>query len=125
MKLITRSAIAVVFLIGLATPLLAQNPIVAIRIGPPPPVSPSACFPITLKNLRPAPIHVSAAYMAIFDQSNCKLVCESKISLTKDIASCQTHIFTMCCTKPLPPKFICYVRVNHNAGTNEEWFFRP
>jgi hypothetical protein len=123
MKLIPRSIIALVFLLGLATPLLAQNPVVAIRIGPPP--TPNACFPVTLKNLRPAPINVNSAYMAIFDQSNCKLVCETKIPLAKNLGPCQTYAFKMCCQKPLPPQFICYVRVNHNVGVNEEWFFRP
>jgi hypothetical protein len=123
MKLITRSAIVLVFLLGLATPLLAQNPVAAIRIGPP--LTPKACFPVTVKNLRPAPIQLNGAYMAIFDQSNCKLVCESKISLANGVGPCQTHVFTMCCSKPLPSKFICYVRVKHNLGTNEEWFFRP
>jgi hypothetical protein len=63
--------------------------------------------------------------MAIFDQSNCKLVCESKIPLVKTLGPCQTYAFKMCCQKPLPPQFICYVRVNHNLGVNEEWFFRP
>jgi hypothetical protein len=123
MKLITRSAIVLVFLIGLATPLLAQAPNVAVRIGPPP--TPKACFPVTLKNLRPTPVVVQAAYITIFDQNNCKRTCDFKIALPKTLGPCQTTAFTICCAKPLPPTYIVYVRVAHNFGSNEGWFFRP
>ncbi|HXM33235.1 MAG TPA: hypothetical protein VN921_06235 [Chthoniobacterales bacterium] len=123
MKLITRSTIALVFLIGLATPLLAQNPNLAIHIAPPP--TPKTCFPVTIKNLRATPIVCNSAYVVIFDQSNCKRVCEFKMSLPKNLAPCQSATFTICCAKPLPPTWIVYVAVHHNFGMNEEWLFRP
>jgi len=123
MKLIIRSAIGLLFLIALALPSLAQNPNLAIRISPP--TGPKTCFAVTIKNMRATPIASSAAYVVIFDQSNCKRVCEFKMALSKKLAPCQSLTFTICCAKPLPPTWITYVAVNHNFGTNEEWFFRP
>jgi hypothetical protein len=121
MKLITRSTIALVFLIGLAMPLLAQGPNVAVRISKPS----RSCFPVTLQNLRTTPVKVQAAYISIFDQSNCKLTCEFKMALEKKLDPCKPLAFRICCEKPLPAKYICYVRVVHNLGNNEEWFFAP
>lgn len=121
MKLITRSTIVLVFLIGLATPLLAQSPNVAVRINSPR----QSCFPVTVKNLQTSTIKLQAAYVSIFDQSTCKLTCEFKITLEKRLTPCKTLDFKICCQKPLPPKYICYVRVAHNLGSNEAWFFRP
>jgi hypothetical protein len=123
MKLITRSAIAFLFLAAFAFPALAQNPSLAIRISPP--TSKKTCFQVTIKNMRPTAIASSAAYVVIFDQSNCKRVCEFKMALPKKLAPCQSLNFTICCAKPLPPTWITYVAVNHNFGLNEEWFFRP
>ncbi len=120
MKLITRSAIVFAFLIALATPLRAQNPDVAIRIRPA-----KNCFSITLKNLRTSAVAVSVADMTVFDQKSCKRVCVAKVPLDKKFAPCQTLDFRICCEKPLPPSYICYVRVHHNFGINEEWFFQP
>lgn len=121
MKLITRSTIALVFLIGLATPLLAQVPNVAVRINSPT----QNCFPVTVKNLQTSTLNLQAAYVTIFDQSTCKITCEFKITLGKKLDPCKTLDFKICCQKPLPPKYICYVRVVHNSGSNEEWYFRP
>lgn len=121
MKLITRSAIALVFLIGLATPLLAQNPDVAIRIKKPL----KGCFPVTLTNLRGATVLIQSADLRVFDQKTCKLVCESREKLQKKLAPCKTLSFRICCDKSLPSDYICYVRVTHSNGMNEEWFFQP
>jgi len=120
MKLITRSAIAVVFLIGFATPLLAQRPDVAIRINKPA----GKCFPVTVKNLRTNVVSVSAAVMRIFDK-NCKQVCVAKVPVNKRLLPCQSLDFRICCEGALPASYICYVLVVHSNGRNEEWFFRP
>jgi hypothetical protein len=122
MKLITRSTIVLVFLIGLASPLLAQSPNVAVRILPP---SSPSCFPFVIKNLRTSLVSVTAAYITIVDQSNCKVTCEFKIPIGKKIKPCENYTFKICCERPLPPKYIAYVRVNHSLGNNEQWFFRP
>jgi len=121
MKLITRSAIALVFLIGLAKPLLATNPDVAIRIRPV-----KNCFTILIKNVRGTPVGpITAVDMTIFDQKNCQRVCQTKMKLQKKLAICQSLDFNICCNKPLPLSYIVYVRVYHNFGMNEEWFFQP
>lgn len=122
MKLITRSTILLVFLIGLATPLLAQSPNVAVRILPP---SSPSCFPFVIKNLRTSLVNVTAAYITIVDQSNCKVTCEFKIPIGEKIKPCGNYTFKICCEKPLPSRYIAYVRVNHSLGNNEQWFFRP
>jgi hypothetical protein len=123
MKLIIRSMIAVLFLIALAMPSLAQSPNLAVRISPPP--APDGCFPVTVKNLRTSPIGLTAAYLTIFDQTTCKITCEFKIPLGQKLGPCKTFSFKICCSKPLPSKHIAYVRVNHSAGNNEQWYYRP
>jgi hypothetical protein len=123
MKLLIRSTIGFLFLIALGMPALAQNPNLAIRIAPPP--SAKTCFPVTIKNMRTTAIACNAAYVVIFDQKTCQRVCEFKMALSKKLAPCQSLTFTICCAKPLPATWITYVAVNHNLGTNEEWFFRP
>ena len=123
MKPIIRSTIALLFLIALALPALAQNPNLAIRVAPPP--SPKACFPVTIKNMRTTPIAANAAYLVIFDQKTCQRVCEFKMALGKKLNPCQSLTFTICCAKPLPPTWITYVAVTHSFGVNEEWLFRP
>jgi hypothetical protein len=119
MKLITRSAFALVFLIGLATPLLAQGPNVSVQISP---AGSTSCFLVTVRNLRTTMVTFTTADMAIFDPK-CKQVCGSKMALKKKLDPCQTLSFRICCQKPLPVGYICYVRVNHNFGSNEEWLF--
>ena len=121
MKLITRSTIALVFLIGLATPLLAQAPNVAVRISPPS----NGCFPFVIKNLTTSLVSVKAAYITIIDQANCKVTCEFKIPIGKKIKPCENYTFKICCKERLPSRYIAYVRVNHGLGNNEQWFFRP
>jgi hypothetical protein len=123
MKLIIRSMIAVLFLIALAMPSLAQSPNVAIRISPPP--APDGCFPFTVKNLRTSLVTVNAAYLTVIDQSTCKVTCEFKIPLGKKLEPCQSLTFKICCSKPLPSKHIVYIRVNHSLGNNEQWYYRP
>jgi hypothetical protein len=123
MKLIVRSMIGFLFLLALAMPSLAQNPYLAIRIGPPP--TPDACFPVTVKNLKGTPINCTAAYLFLFDQKTCKPVCEFKIPFAKTLAPCQTADFKICCqNKKLPSTWIAYVRVNYNGGWNEDWLWR-
>ena len=116
MKLIIRSAFALVFLIGLATPLLAQNPDVAVRIRPPV----GNCFSVELKNLRNAPVVILTADIFVFDR-NCQRRCASRIVLNKRITGCRGLTFRMCCNVPPPPGYVCYVRVHHSEGTNEGW----
>lgn len=123
MKLIIRSMIAVLFLIALAMPSLAQSPNLAVRIFPPP--APDGCFPVTVKNLRTSTIGLTAAYLTIFDQTTCKVTCEFKIPLGQKLGPCKTLSFKICCSKPLPSKHIAYVRVNHSLGNNEQWYYRP
>lgn len=120
MKLITRSMIAALFLIGFAMPVLAQNPDVAIRIKPV-----ENCFSVNLKNLRTNVITVQTADLMVFDQETCKRVCHTRVAPNKRFAACQTLDFRICCDSPLPARYICRVRVNHTNGFNEAWFFRP
>ena len=119
MKLITRSAIALVFLVGLATPLLA-NPNVAVRIRP---VAPN-CFLVQLTNLQGAPVAIQHANVQIFDE-NCKRTCISRRVINQRVDVCKTFDFRICCPGRLPARYICYVQVFHANGRNEGWFFRP
>ena len=123
MKLITRSAIALVFLLGFATPLLAASPDVAVCIKPA-----HNCFAVSLKNLHGSAVAVSAADLTIFDQKSCKQVCATKAQIGKTLDKCATTALTICCNvKPLPPQYIVYVRVYHNVGVhvNEGWYCMP
>ena len=123
MKLIIRSMIAVLFLVALAVPALAQSPNLAVRISPPP--APDGCFPVTIKNVRTTPISAKAAYLTVIDQSTCKVTCEFKVAIGKTLSPCQSHSFKICCSKPLPSKHIVYVRIVHSLGNNEQWYYRP
>lgn len=121
MKLLSRSAIALLFLCVFAVPALAQN--LAVRISPPPA---GACFPVTIKNLRTSPLKCTSAIMLVIDQTTCKVVCKNGLNINQTLNPCQSFTFKMCCANPpLPPKHIVYVRITHSAGTNEEWYFRP
>jgi hypothetical protein len=121
MKLVNRSAIALLFLTVLAVPALSQN--LAVRINPPPV---PGCFPVTIKNLRSTPLNCTSAVMLVIDQSNCKTVCKFGMNVNQTLGPCQSFSFKMCCTNPpLPPKYIIYVRVAHALGYNEQWFYRP
>jgi hypothetical protein len=120
MKLITRSTIAALFLLGFAMPVLAQNPDVAIRIKPV-----GNCFSVNLKNLRPNVVNVQTADLMVFDQVTCKRVCHARVAPNKRFAACQTLDFRICCDSPFPAKYIARVRVNHSSGFNEAWFFGP
>jgi len=120
MKLISRSTITLLFLIGLAIPVLAQNPDVAIRMKPV-----GKCFSVNLKNLRPNIVTVKAAEMIIFDQMTCKRACTAKVAIEKRLTPCTTLDFRICCDGVLPARYICNVRVFHSNGRNEAWFFKP
>lgn len=120
MKFITRSALALAFLIGLAASLQAQAPNVSVRIGKPA----EACFPVQLKNLRSAPVTINHAVMSVFDK-DCRRVCISKTLINKRLDICKTLDFRICCREPLPSNYTCYVQVFHSSGKNEGWFFRP
>ncbi len=123
MKLIIRSMIAVLFLIALAMPSLAQGPNLAIRVAPP--KAPGGCFPVTVKNMTGRPITGNAAYITVLDQASCKVTCQFKIRLGKKINPCESYTFKICCSEPFPSKHIVYVRVNHSLGNNEHWYYRP
>ncbi len=120
MKLITRSTITLLFLIGFAMPVLAQNPDVAIRMKPA-----GNCFSFNVKNLRTNIVTVNTAEMMIFDQVTCKRTCGARVEVKKRLTPCKTLDFRICCHEALPAKYICYVRVNHSSGRNESWFFKP
>ena len=118
MKLIVRSAIAFLFLAAFAFPALAQSPKLAVRIGPPSKI----CFPVTIKNLQTIPLGVSAAYLLVFDQSNCQKVCETKIAIDKKLKPCEPLVFKVCC-QHLPPKYMVYVKIFHGGGSVEDWLW--
>lgn len=120
MKLITHSAIALIFLIGLATSLQAQAPDVAVRIRPPA----GNCFPVQLKNLKGAPLNINFAVVSIFDR-NCQRICISRIAVNRRLLPCRTLDVRICCQAQLPPAYIAYVQVFHTSGRNEQWFFQP
>jgi hypothetical protein len=117
MKFLTRSAIALVFLIGLATPLLAVNPDVAVRISPPN----GTCFTVSLKNLGPLTT-VNLADLSVYDPKTCKRLCFSEMKVMKALKPCETMTFTICCKAHLVG-FISRVRVHHNFGINEQWAY--
>jgi hypothetical protein len=121
-KLIIRSSIALLFLLALAMPSLAQNPNVAIRVTEP---SAQGCFRITVKNMRTSQLKVTAAYLTVFDQSTCRIACEFKTSVRRNVNACDNLSFDLCCPKSLPRRYIAYVRVAHARGNNEAWFFHP
>lgn len=117
MKLITRSALALVFLLGLATPLLAVNPDVAVRISPPS----GTCFTVSLKNLGPL-TNISLADLSVYDAKTCKRVCFSEMKIGKGLKPCGTLTFKICCKAHLVG-YVCRVRVHHSNGINEEWYY--
>lgn len=117
MKLFIRSVIAVLFLAALTLPAFAQGPRLAIKIGAPS----SKCFPITIKNLQTSPLTATAAYLVVFDQTNCKRTCESKIAVNKAVGPCETYSFRICCSGTLPPKYVAYVRIPYSGGYNESF----
>lgn len=121
MTLIIRSMIAALFLITLATPSLAQNPDVAVRIRP----LRGNCFSIEVKNLRSAVVGINFADISVYDQI-CRRTCISRLYLGKRLAPCRTLDFRLCCGggQQLPAKYIAYVRVFHSNGRNEAWFHR-
>ena len=117
MKLFIRSVIAVLFLAAFTLPALAQSPKLAIKIS-----SPSGkCFPLTLKNLQSTPLTATAAYLVVFDQTNCKKTCDSKIGINKALKPCEAYGFRICCSGSLPPKYIAYVKVFYSGGYNESF----
>ena len=121
MKIISRSVIALVFLIVCAAPLLAQNPNVAVRVYPD-----NKCVKIHLKNLRPAALGVSYVELWIFDDTTCRRICATRKVINKSIKACDTMDLDICCPNlPSASRYIYYVRVHHSAGTNEEWAFAP
>ena len=79
------------------------------------------CFLITLKNLQTAPVTATAAYLVVFDQTNCKRTCESKIAVNRAVKPCESYSFRICCSGTLPPKYIAYVRVPYSGGYNESF----
>jgi hypothetical protein len=116
-KLFIRSVIAILFLAALTFPALAQSPKLAIKISPPS----GKCFPLTLKNLQGTPLTASSAYLLVFDQTNCKRTCESKIAIDKALKPCEAFGLRICCSGSLPPKYIAYVKVFYSGGSNESF----
>jgi hypothetical protein len=121
LKLITRSVIALVFLIAFAAPLFAQNPNVAVRVD-----ANKNCVKINLKNLRTAAVNINFVELWIYDAKTCKRICVTRKVIQKALKSCDTMDLELCCDKlPDASGYIYYVRVHHNFGTNEEWAFAP
>ena len=121
LKLINRSIIAVIFLLAFATPLLAQNPNVAMRVD-----AKKNCVRINLKNLRPTTIGVSYIELWIYDAKSCKRICVTRKVINQKIKSCDTLDLELCCDHlPDASAYIYYVRVHHSLGVNEEWAFAP
>jgi len=125
MKLISRSLIVVVLLMGLAMPALTQNPAVRMTPG-----GSKACVKVTLKNLNTAaPITVSLAELLIFDQKTCRRLCIKRLPLNnKKIDKCQTLDFEICCPQtslPDAPGYIYFLRISSSAGSTQDWLFVP
>ena len=116
-KLIIRSVIAVLFLTALTLPALAQSPKLAIKISP----ASDKCFPLTIKNLQSTPLTVSAAYLVVFNQEDCKKTCDSKVAVNKTLKPCELFRFRICCSGTFPPKYIAYVKVFYAGGYNESF----
>ena len=121
MKLITRSIIASIFLLAFATPLVAQNPNVSVRLEPN-----KNCVKVQLKNLRPTVVSVSYAELWIYDAKTCKRVCVMRKILNQKLKPCDTMDFELCCDNLAKADgYIYYVRVHLSLGTNEGWAFAP
>jgi hypothetical protein len=119
LKLITRSIVASAFLIGLATPLMAQN--VAIKLQPA-----QNCVTVIPKNLTTSTITTSMADLTIYDQKTCKIICATKMKIVRKLEPCIWQEFKMCCGKPmLVPNLIYRVRLYYSGGTDEAWAFQP
>jgi hypothetical protein len=118
MKLIIRSVIAFLFVIAFTFPALAQSRI-AVKTNP----LTGNCFLVTLKNLQAAPLNASSAYLIVYDQNNCKKVCDGKIGLNKSLKQCELFRFKLCCSSPLPPKYIAYVKIYYPGGYSEDWLW--
>ena len=121
MKLITRSIIALVFLVVFAASAKAQNPIVAVRLD-----ASRNCVKINLKNLRATTVGVTYVEFWIYDAKTCKRICATRKVVNKPLKTCDTMDLEICCNNlPDAPSYIYYVRVHHSAGTNEAWAFTP
>ena len=121
MKFLTGTCTALVFLLLFATPLLAQNPNVAVRVE-----ANKNCVRINLKNLTVSTIGVTYAELWIYDQKTCRRICITRKVLNKKIGACQSMDFETCCDNlPTASGYIYYVRVHHNLGTNEGWASVP
>lgn len=118
MKLIIRSAIAFLFLIAVAFPALAQSKL-ALRTAP----LSGSCVIVSVKNLQTAPVNASAGYLVVYDQNSCKKVCDSKIALNRNLQPCDLFRFKLCCSHPLPAKYIAYVKVFYAGGYSEDWLW--
>ncbi len=125
MKLIARSLTMFLFLAGLATQVLAQNP--AVRMSP---GATKECVKATLKNLKPGPVLVvTVVELAVFDQKTCKQLCAFRRVINQKIEPCQSIALAICCPQRLPPAsgYIYWLRV-HGTGAGlltEDWLFTP
>jgi hypothetical protein len=120
-KLVTRSIIALLFLVVFASSSKAQNPNVAVRLD-----ASKNCVKINLKNLRSIPVTVAYVEFWIYDAKTCKRICVNRKSINKSIKACDTLDVDICCNHlPDAPGYIYYVRVRHSAGQNEAWAFTP
>jgi hypothetical protein len=118
MKLIIRSAIALLFVSAFAFPAFAQSRI-AVKINP----LSGNCFLVVLKSLQAAPLTASSAELIVYDQNTCKKVCDGKIGVNKSLKQCELFRFKLCCQSPLPPKYMAYVKVFYSGGYSEDWLW--
>jgi hypothetical protein len=124
-KLIARSLMMSLLLVGLATQVLAQNPAVRMTPGPT-----KECVKALLKNLIPGPpLVVTVVELAVFDQKTCKRLCAFRRVINQKIEPCQSISLAICCPHTLPAAsgYIYWLRVR-GTGTSlltEDWLFTP
>lgn len=122
MKLITRSFLALLFVLALSAASRAQTPKVAVRLD-----AHKECVKIELKNLTTATIGVTYIELWVFDGKTCRRICATRKVINKAIKACDTLKEIELCCKDLPnaSEYIYYVRVHHSGGINEAWAFAP
>jgi len=121
MKKILRLLGACLLLAVLASPLMAQNPNVAIHLD-----TSRDCVKGSFRNLRTTTIGVTYVELWIYDAKTCKRLCVKRKVLNQKIKACDRLDFDICCDKlPDASGYIYYVRVHHSLGVNEEWAFAP
>jgi hypothetical protein len=125
MKLVVSSLTMMVLLVGLTTPVLAQNPAVRMTQEP----TKKQCIKAELKNLNTASaLAVTDVALAVFEQKTCKRLCVFRTTINKKIEPCQSLSLEICCPNELPGAsgYIYWLRVRGSTGLlTEDWLFTP